>query len=246
MSETWIYGFHAVKELLTSKLRPTYEVWINTDRHDPRMQAIVSLAQTHQVPIHPLTAALKERFNTVAHQGILAKTKALPHFQEADLPFLLENSKKPACILILDTITDPHNLGACLRTANAAGVDFVITPSDKSAPLTAVVSKVACGACEVLPVVRVTNLVRAMERLKQEGVWIFGAAGEAPASLYQLDTQSSLALVLGGEEKGLRRLTREHCDALFSIPMAGTVESLNVSVATGVALFEVVRQRFWL
>jgi len=151
-------------------------------------------------------------------------------------------------ILILDGITDPHNLGACLRSADATGVDFVMIPKDKSASVTPVVSKVACGAAESVPLVRVTNLVRAMDILKEQGVWIYGAAGEAKCSLYQIDCTGMVAIAMGAEGEGLRRLTREHCDGLFcdglfSLPMAGSVNSLNVSVATGVSLYEVVRQR---
>ena len=155
----------------------------------------------------------------------------------------MDLSKKPCLILILDGVTDPHNLGACLRSADAAGVDFVVIPKDKNASVTPVVSKVACGAAESMPIVRVTNLARAMDVLKEQGVWIYGAAGEATESLYRLDCKSSIALVMGSEDKGLRHLTREQCDGLFSLPMLGTVSSLNVSVATGICLFEVVRQR---
>jgi len=143
-------------------------------------------------------------------------------------------------------VTDPHNLGACLRTADATGVDFVVIPKDKSASITPVVSKVACGAAEAIPVVRVTNLVRSMEKLKAAGVWIYGAAGEARQSLYTVQGTENIAVVLGAEGDGLRRLTRDHCDALFSLPMQGSVESLNVSVATGVTLYEIVRQRMRL
>jgi len=140
-------------------------------------------------------------------------------------------------------VQDPHKRGACLRSPDAAGVDVVIIPKDKSAPLNATVRKVACGAAETIPVVRVTNLARTLRALRDAGVWIYGAAGEADTSLYDTDLNGPLALVLGGEGKGLRRLTREHCDALMAIPMAGSVSSLNVSVATGICLFEAQRQR---
>ena len=145
-------------------------------------------------------------------------------------------------ILILDGITDPHNLGACLRTADAAGVDFVIIPKDKSAAITPVVSKVACGAAESVLVVRVTNLARAISTLKEHGVWIYGAAGEAEHSIYDLDFTGSIGIVMGAEGSGLRRLTRELCDGLFSLPMQGEVSSLNVSVATGISLYEIARK----
>ncbi len=186
---------------------------------------------------------MNQRFAALTHQGVVASVRPLPEYNESNIISLLEKSKKPGLILILDGVTDPHNLGACLRSADAAGVDFVLIPKDKSASITPVVSKVACGAAESIPLVRVTNLARAMELLKEHGVWIYGAAGEAQSSIYQLDCSSTIALVMGAEGEGLRRLTRERCDGLFSLPMLGSVSSLNVSVATGISLFEVVRQR---
>ena len=149
----------------------------------------------------------------------------------------------PPFLLVLDGVQDPHNLGACLRSADAAGVHAVIVPKDRSAGLTATVRKVACGAAETVPLLAVTNLARTLRTLQDAGVWLFGAAGEAEKSIYDIDLKGPLALVMGNEGSGLRRLTREHCDELFAIPMVGTVESLNVSVATGVALFEAGRQR---
>jgi 23S rRNA (guanosine2251-2'-O)-methyltransferase len=146
-------------------------------------------------------------------------------------------------LLVLDGVQDPHNLGACLRSADAAGVDAVIVPKDKAAGLTPVVRKVACGAAENVPFFQVTNLARTLRDLQERGIWLIGAAGEAESSLYQADLRGPLALVMGAEEQGMRRLTREHCDVLVNIPMAGSVESLNVSVATGICLFEAVRQR---
>ena len=143
----------------------------------------------------------------------------------------------------MDGVTDPHNLGACLRTAEAAGVDFVVIPKDRNASITPVVSKVACGAAELMSVVRVTNLARAIDTLKEAGVWVYGAAGEATQSLYDIDCRGAIALIMGSEGDGLRRLTRDRCDGLFALPMVGSVESLNVSVATGVCLYEVLRQR---
>jgi 23S rRNA (guanosine2251-2'-O)-methyltransferase len=149
----------------------------------------------------------------------------------------------PPMLLVLDGVTDPHNLGACLRSAEAAGVDAVIVPKDKSADLNATVRKVACGAAETMPFVRVTNLARTLEKLKQQGIWLYGTAGEAAQSVFEVDLKGPVALVMGAEGKGMRRLTREHCDYLVNLPMAGAVSSLNVSVATGICLFEAVRQR---
>lgn len=244
MTEHYIYGLHAVKALLSNPLRVVKKLYVNQERVDQKIQALLDAASQRQLPVEKLSAnTMNQRFADFTHQGVVASAQALPDFGENDLSDLLEASKKPALVLILDGVTDPHNLGACLRTADAAGVDFVIIPRDKSASITPVVSKVACGAAESIPVVSVTNLARAMEIIKQEGVWIYGAAGEAEQTLYQLDCRTSIALVMGAEGDGMRRLTRERCDGLFSLPMSGTVDSLNVSVAAGVSLFEVVRQR---
>lgn len=245
MSEYYVYGLHAVTALLSNRQRPILKLFVKQERQDSRLQELLTLATIHQIPIEKLSAQqMNQRFGEYKHQGVVASTGRLPDYNESDLPHLLASAKKPCLLLILDGVTDPHNLGACLRTADATGVDFVIIPKDKSASITPTVSKVACGAAESLPLVRVTNLVRAMESLKQAGVWIYGAAGEASDSLYQIDCQSSsIALAMGAEGDGLRRLTREHCDGLFALPMLGNVSSLNVSVATGVSLYEVLRQR---
>ena len=244
MSEHEIYGIHAVQAALNNPRRTVKTLYINQDRADSRLQALLNTAEARGISVEKLTLqALNKRFPDVIHQGVAARTGALPEYGESDLISLLASSQSPALILILDGVTDPHNLGACLRTADAAGVDFVIIPKDKSASITPVVSKVACGAAESMPVVRVTNLARAIATLKDQGVWVYGAAGEADTSIYTLDTQTPLALVMGAEGPGLRRLTRDLCDGLFSLPMRGEVSSLNVSVATGVSLYEVVRQR---
>ncbi|WP_131782070.1 23S rRNA (guanosine(2251)-2'-O)-methyltransferase RlmB [Legionella gresilensis] len=244
MSEQIMYGIHAVTALLKQEQRPVKKLLLNMERRDQRLQQILDLATARHIFIERLTAQqMNQRFAQFTHQGIVAYVEALPTFSDNDLSSLLKKSKKPPLLLILDAITDPHNLGACLRTADATGVDFIILPKDKSANLTPAVSKVACGAAETIPLVRVTNLVRSLEFLKQEGVWIYGAAGEANKTIYTLDFKIPIALVFGAEGQGMRRLTREHCDELFSIPMLGNVESLNVSVAAGVSLYEVVRQR---
>lgn len=163
-------------------------------------------------------------------------------YDESDMAALLEDKKDPL-ILILDCVQDPHNLGACLRTADAAGVVMVVMPKDKSAPISDTVVRVACGGAENIPLVRVTNLARAMGKLKELGFWLVGTADEATQSLYELDLKGPIGIVMGAEGPGMRRLTGEHCDFLAKIPMAGKVECLNVSVATGVCLFECVRQR---
>ncbi len=244
MSDQLVYGVHAVAALLTNQARPTKTLYISKERTDKRIEELLSIATGHNIPVQQLSAlTMDQRFGDVIHQGVVACAAKLPEYGERDLPRLLELSKQPSLVLILDGITDPHNLGACLRSADAAGVDFVVIPKDKNASVTSVVSKVACGAAESVPLVRVTNLARAMELLKQHGVWIYGAAGEADASLYSIDCKTAVGLVMGAEGQGMRRLTREQCDGLFALPMQGTVSSLNVSVATGISLYEVVRQR---
>lgn len=244
MSEQFIYGVHAVSALLTNPHRTTKKLILCQDRSDKRLQDIIDKAMQLHINIEKMSMQkMNQRFENLTHQGVVAIATSLPDYNESHLLALLESSKQPALILILDGITDPHNLGACLRTADATAVDFVVIPKDKSAGITPVVSKVACGAAESVPLVRVTNLARSMRLLKEAGVWIYGAAGEASSSLYQIDYTGTVAIVMGAEGEGLRRLTREHCDNLFSLPMLGSVESLNVSVATGVCLYEILRQR---
>ena len=244
MTDQLIYGLHAVTALLNNPQRDIKQIFFNQDRQDQRLVALLNQIQTMAIPTVSLSATkMALKFPEMVHQGIVAVVTPLPVFHEKDLPKLIKDTSKPPFILILDGVTDPHNLGACLRSADAAGVDCVIIPKDKSASITPVVTKVACGAAEAIPVIRVTNLVRTMETLKNLGVWLYGAADAAEHALYALDGQTAIAVVMGAEGEGLRRLTREHCDGLFSIPMLGSVSSLNVSVATGIALYEIVRQR---
>lgn len=239
-----VFGLHAVRSLLERSPARISLLLAQESRDDARMDEVLELAEKANVPVRRVARQeLDERVPGVSHQGVLAETGGAPSLGEHDLPVFIESLKRPPLILILDSVQDPHNLGACLRSADAAGVDVVIIPKDKSAPLNATVRKVACGAAETIPVVRVTNLARTLRALRDAGVWIYGAAGEAEASLYDTDLNGPLALVLGGEGKGLRRLTREHCDGLLSIPLAGSISSLNVSVATGICLFEAQRQR---
>ncbi|MDH5473426.1 MAG: 23S rRNA (guanosine(2251)-2'-O)-methyltransferase RlmB, partial [Gammaproteobacteria bacterium] len=184
---------------------------------------------------------LEKRCGSPKTQGIAGRYRSLTADSENSLDQLL--LKDNLLLLILDGIQDPHNLGACLRSADAAGVDAVIAPKDRATGLTPTVRKVACGAAESVPFIQVTNLARTLKQLKDAEVWIIGAAGEADTVIYDANLTGKLAIVMGAEEKGLRRLTRENCDLLVKLPMAGQVESLNVSVATGVCLFEAVRQR---
>ncbi|MFQ0994013.1 23S rRNA (guanosine(2251)-2'-O)-methyltransferase RlmB [Gilliamella sp. BG2] len=248
MSET-VYGLHAIEALLARSPERIIEVFIIKGREDKRLLAVVRQLEQLGLPVKVANRQwLDEKSKNGVHQGILAMVTPNRGYQENDIPLLMEQQPNPV-ILILDGVTDPHNLGACIRTADAAGVDFIIVPKDRSAPLNSTAQKVACGAAESVPVVRVTNLARTMRMLQDEyQVWIVGTAGEADRTLYQTDfyktsTQTALALVMGAEGEGMRRLTKEHCDELVSIPMAGIVSSLNVSVATGVCLFEIVRQK---
>ena len=176
------------------------------------------------------------------HQGVIARVQSTRIYDERDLEGLIEAAAKPL-LLILDGVQDPHNLGACLRSAAAAGATAVIVPKDRAATLTPTARKVAAGGAERVPLVRVTNLARCMKELQDAGIWIVGLAGEAEASLYSVDLKGPIAIAMGGEGEGLRRLTREHCDYLAKIPMASGMESLNVSVAAGISLFEALRQR---
>jgi 23S rRNA (guanosine2251-2'-O)-methyltransferase len=249
----YIYGIHAVDSLLRRNPRAVQRLWVQTGRDDRRITALLELARNQGVavarePRKALDGMVKGR-----HQGVVAETGGDPGcggeaqqanlWQEADLLRMVDEAASPVLILVLDGVTDPHNLGACLRSADAAGVDAVVVPKDRSADLSPTARKVACGAAEVVPFTRVTNIARTLGALKERGVWIYGTAGEAEITLYDSDLSGALALVMGAEGAGLRRLTREHCDVLVKLPMAGSVSSLNVSVATGVCLFEVVRQR---
>jgi len=243
-TEHLICGLHAVTALLQNPHRNLRHLWVNVSREDERFQVVLKQAEEQKIPISRISIdKLQTMFPTLTHQGIVAEAMPLSEYGEKDLALLLSQCKQAPYILILDGVTDPHNLGACLRSADAAAIDFVIIPKDKSASITPVVSKVACGAVESVPILRATNLVRVIKQLQAEGIWIFGAADDAAETLYQCDFKIPCAFVLGAEGHGLRRLTREQCDVMFSLPMRGMVSSLNVSVATGICLFEGQRQR---
>ncbi len=248
----YIYGIHAVDGLLRNKPKSVQRLWVQRGREDKRITALLELAQNQGVPVAHQARKELDAMAGGRHQGVVAEAFPEPfrdateggnQWTQKQLEAHLDALEKPALLLVLDGVTDPHNLGACMRSADAAGVDAVIVPKDKSADLTPTVRKVACGAAEVVPFVRVTNLSRTLVSLKDRGIWIYGAAGESEKSIYDSDLQGPMALVMGAEGPGLRRLTREHCDFLVNLPMAGLVSSLNVSVATGICLFEVVRQR---
>ncbi|HHW7507656.1 TPA: 23S rRNA (guanosine(2251)-2'-O)-methyltransferase RlmB [Mannheimia haemolytica] len=243
MSEQ-IYGIHAVKAFLDTAPERLIEVLVLKGREDKRLMPLLNELQRLGVAIQQVNRqTLDNKSQGEVHQGIIARVVPQKELNEHDLEAILSQKKNPL-LLILDGVTDPHNLGACLRTADAAGVDAVIVPKDKSAQLTSTARKVACGAAEVMPLIRVTNLARTMRDLQERhNVWIVGTAGEAESGIYEAKLTGSIALVMGAEGDGMRRLTREYCDQLISIPMAGSVSSLNVSVATGVCLFEIVRQK---
>ena len=239
-----VFGIHAVSSLLDHHADAVQVLYTLSGRRDKRLQSLVDKAKHAGIPVEECSRADLDARCPQVHQGIVALSEATNReYHEQDLDALLDGLDHPPLLLVLDGVTDPHNLGACLRSAEAAGADAVIVPKDKSVQLSPSVRKVACGAAEIVPFVSVTNLARTLQSLQQRGIWVFGAAGEAQQSLYDADLKGPIALVLGSEGKGLRRLTREHCDSLLAIPMAGEVSSLNVSVSTGVCLFEAVRQR---
>lgn len=241
----WAFGIHAVQALLKTDARQVSELRFLRGRKDQRQQKLQALADTQGIPW--LWASRRELDQLVDgnHQGVVALCSAgtAAVADESFLDALLARLEGPALLLILDEITDPHNLGACLRTADAVGVHAVITTRDRSAGITPVVRKVASGAADSVPFIVVTNLVRTLEHLKDNGVWVMGTDDSATEVLYDVDMTGPLALVMGAEGRGLRRLTRETCDRLIKLPMHGVVSSLNVSVAAGVCLYEIGRQR---
>ncbi|MGC9456406.1 MAG: 23S rRNA (guanosine(2251)-2'-O)-methyltransferase RlmB [Halothiobacillaceae bacterium] len=243
----WLFGFHAVESALRNDPENVERVLIEQGRQDRRVQGLLGLVAQAPVvvPVERLPGpTLARRVGSPKHQGVACGYRQPVARNEQDLFAELERSESVPLLLVLDGVTDPHNLGACLRTADAAGAFGVIVPRDRAVGLTPVVRKVASGAAESLPLYQVTNLARVLQALRDRGIWVVGAAGEAEISLYDCPfAREPLALVMGAEGRGLRRLTRTHCDQLLHIPMAGRVESLNVSAATAVCLFEFRRRR---
>lgn len=239
-----VFGIHAVSAALDAG-RDCRQLWVLDNRGDKRLAAVLKKASS--AGVHAQRVARRELDQLAGdhrHQGVVAEFSASAPLAMADsLEELLDSLEQIPFLLVLDGVQDPHNLGACLRTADAAGVQAIIVPKDNAASVTPTVRKVAAGAAETVPVFQVTNLARTLRDLKERGIWLVGAAGEAGQSIYQTDLKGPLAVVLGAEGEGLRRLTRETCDFLAYLPMAGSVESLNVSVATGICLYEAVRQR---
>lgn len=244
MSEV-AFGIHAVNSLLRRSPDRILSLSIQVDRNDKRIQELVSLAQNQGIALARVPKAELDELTTERHQGVVAvieriETTAL--LSERDLPSFLGAIACPL-VLVLDGVTDPHNLGACLRSADAAGVHAVVVPKDNSAELNATARKVASGAADVVPLVSVTNLARTLKALKDAGLWVIGTTGDADVLVYEQDLGLPAAIVMGAEGAGMRRLTTEACDFLVKLPMLGAVSSLNVSVATGIILFEAVRQR---
>ena len=244
MSEaSLVFGVHAVRSILMRSPQRVRRLIVDTRREDPRMRELLQLAQQGAVKTERVDAkSIDARVGNVVHQGVLADVDPLPPWHEDELVAALSGAKDPV-VLVLDGIQDPHNLGACLRTADACGAIAVVVPKDRAASLNPTVRKVAAGAADTTPIATVTNLARSLKLLKDAGLWIVGAdmAGEKLA--WEADLRGPLALVLGSEGDGLRDLTRKTCDFLVRLPQAGTVESLNVSVACGMLLHETMRQR---
>lgn len=240
-----IFGYHAVESALSVMPEGVKTIYLQSKYGDNRASEIIELAKQHNIPIKNPS---REHINSMAHmenhQGVIAEVEYSGEYEEDYLEVVLEKNGAQTFLLILDGVQDPHNLGACLRTANAAGVHAVIIPKDKACGLTPTVYKVASGAAGVVPLIQVTNLSRTIRLLKERNIWVYGTAEDATQSIYQAKFTTPLALAYGAEGSGLRRLTKENCDLIVNIPMQGVVSSLNVSVAVGVGLFEVVRQCF--
>ncbi|HJP99026.1 MAG TPA: 23S rRNA (guanosine(2251)-2'-O)-methyltransferase RlmB [Rhodanobacteraceae bacterium] len=244
MSESWIVGINPVAGALANDPSRVREILVEQGSHNPRARDLVDEAKRLGVRVHARPRAMLDKLSGHArHQGIVANYEVPAAKSEQDLAALLETTGDTALFLVLDGVTDPHNLGACLRSAAAAGATAVVVPKDRAVGITPVVRRASAGAVDRVPLVEVINLARSLRELKDAGVWLTGLAGDAETSLYDVDLSGKVALVMGGEGEGMRRLTREACDHLARIPMPGATESLNVSVATGIALFEAARQR---
>ena len=240
----YVYGLHAVQAMLERAPKRVRQVLVQRGRLDARMQALVDQAASEALDVERVMPDELDRLAAGGvHQGVVALVTASQLWSEEMLIHLLDRDEGVPLLLVLDGVTDPHNLGACLRSADAAGAQAVIIPKDRSASLSPTVRKVASGAAETVPLVAVTNLARTLKQLQQRGLWVVGTAGEADQLLYQVDLTVPTVIVMGAEGAGMRRLTREHCDYLAKLPMAGAVSSLNVSVTAGICLFEAVRQR---
>ncbi len=244
MKSNKLFGLHSIQAAIDYSPSKIIRVWIDAQRLDKRLSTIIEdLAALGIEPGKTDRKKLDRLADGNNHQGIAMEIEMPGEQCESDLKTMVENLTTTALLLVLDNVQDPHNFGACLRTADATGVQGVIITKDNATGITPTVCKVASGAAETVPIYQVTNLARTLRWLKSEGIWIMGAAGEAEQTVYQTDLTVPMALVIGAEGKGLRRLTKENCDLLIKLPMLGQVESLNLSVATGAFLYETVRQR---
>lgn len=244
-SHELIYGIHAVEAALRNQQENVLQVFVQQGRNDTRIKKLLDIADNSGINVQSISnEKLKEKCPKARHQGVVAEIR-LSKSSALSLDDILD--KEQLLLLVLDEVQDPHNIGACLRTADAVGVDAVIVSKNRSPALTPVIRNVASGAAETVPYIMVSNLARALEKIKENNVWILGTSGDCPQTIYDvsknLKSNQSLALVMGSEGKGMRRLTREACDELVSIPMQGSVESLNISVATAVCLYEIRRQQ---
>jgi 23S rRNA (guanosine2251-2'-O)-methyltransferase len=244
MSEESVYGMHAVRALLERRAAAVRRVIVQAGRNDRRVQQLADHARSLGMLVETRPAPeLDSLAGGGVHQGVVARVAPAAPLAEEDLLVRLGEGTRAPLVLVLDGVQDPHNLGACLRTADGAGADAVVVPRDRAVGLTPVVRKVAAGAAETVAFSQVTNLARFLRALKEQGLWVVGTDGAAETLHYAADLKGPLALVLGAEGSGMRRLTREHCDLIVCLPMRGAVESLNVSVAAGVVLYEALRQR---
>lgn len=244
MSESWIVGINPVEGALSNDSERVRELLVEKGQRNARVLALAEQGRQLRIKVQ---LGSREQLDKLAgaarHQGVAALYEAPAQMHENDLATLLERDGSETLVLVLDGVTDPHNLGACLRSAAAAKVTAVIVPKDRAVGLTPVVRRASAGGADRVPLVAVTNLARSLRELKDAGVWITGLAGDTETSIHDVDFRGPVALVLGSEGEGIRRLTRDHCDFVAKIPMPGMMESLNVSVAAGVALFEALRQR---
>ncbi|KAF1022774.1 MAG: 23S rRNA (guanosine-2'-O-)-methyltransferase RlmB [Paracidovorax wautersii] len=237
-----LFGFHAVGVRIKTAPASIIEVYFDNSRRDARMRQFIERAKDAGVRLIEADGLrLAKLAGSHGHQGVAARVEAVP--QARSLDDLLDQLNEPPLLLVLDGVTDPHNLGACLRVADGAGAHAVIAPKDHAAGINATVAKVASGAADTMPYFMVTNLARTLGELQERSIWCIGTSDDAPKTIYQVDLKSPVALVLGAEGEGMRQLTRKRCDELVGIPMRGAVESLNVSVASGVCLYEALRQR---
>ncbi len=243
MERDLICGLNAVLAALSHNPEILEVVWVSAERADRRVEAVIDAARMAGIKFHKVPRAKLDRLAAgIPHQGVVARVRAAITRSERELPGLLAALRVPL-LLILDGVQDPRNLGACLRTACAAGAHAAIMTRERSAPITATVRRAAAGAAEMIPIFQVTNLARTLRSLKEAGIWLIGASQDGGMELFSADLRGPLALILGSEGEGLRRLTRDHCDALIRIPMAEQIESLNVAVAAGICLYEARRQR---